>query len=68
MSDCEHKKLKCRKCMRNGDLIFFNTEAALLDSANSENLVKYFEDLRSYMHRLGYVEKPIEEDEDATDG
>ena len=25
--DCKHDKLKCRKCMRNGDLDFFVAEA-----------------------------------------
>lgn len=45
--DCEHNHLKCRKCMRNGDLEFFKKEADGINLLTEYNLPK--QDLNALM-------------------
>lgn len=61
MGDCEHKELKCMKCMRHGDPSWFNNEIHPLTEPQGKRLVEYYLNLKAYMKRLGFVEEEDQE-------
>jgi len=44
MTDCTHKKLRCKKCMRDGDLEFFKQEEHRFAKRHAEIIRKLVEE------------------------